>query len=92
MAEQRFELLKCGLCGKAFVQETGKRPTCPDCIAEEDLLYRKVRNLVGDYPDRRISVAEAAKLLGVEERKINYLVECGMFKLVVGRGLLKSGM
>jgi hypothetical protein len=87
MADQSFDLLKCAICGKAFVQEAGKRPTCPDCLDEESMLYRKVRTIVSDYPDRRISVAEAARLLEVEERKINYLVECGMFKLVTGQGL-----
>ncbi|MDR0615807.1 MAG: hypothetical protein LBG29_03270 [Synergistaceae bacterium] len=88
MEDQHFDLLKCAICGKAFAQEAGKRPTCPDCLAEEEVIYRKVRNLVNTCPDRRINVAEAARRLGIEERKINYLVECGMFELAVGVGLI----
>ncbi|MDR1515014.1 MAG: hypothetical protein LBS45_04905 [Synergistaceae bacterium] len=89
MEDRSFDLVKCAFCGKAFVQEAGKRPTCLDCLAEEDIVYRKVRRLVSDNPDRRLSVSEVSKLLDIEERKINYLVECGMFNLVTGGGFLK---
>jgi hypothetical protein len=89
MEEQSFDLVKCVFCERAFVQEAGKRPICMDCLAEEEIVYRKVRNLVSDNPDRRLSVSEASKILGIEERKINYLVECGMFNLVTGGRFLK---
>jgi hypothetical protein len=88
MEDQRFELVKCGFCGKAFAQETGKRPTCPDCLAEEDATYRKIRNLVSNNPERRMNISDVAKRLGIEERKINYLVENGMFNLSVRSGLI----
>jgi predicted AAA+ superfamily ATPase len=83
----QFDLVKCGLCGKAFVYEVGKRPTCPDCAEEENDLYTRIRRLISDHPDRRMNVAEIARILNIEERKINYLVECGMFNLVTNAGL-----
>jgi hypothetical protein len=87
MPDEQYDLIKCGLCGKAFAHEVGSRTTCPDCLGEEDALYRKVRNLLSDYPDRRMGAAEVAKLLGVEERKVNYLVESGMFTLATDIGV-----
>jgi hypothetical protein len=90
MPTGRYDLIKCGLCGRAFVYEIGGKATCPDCLAEEDALYRKVRSILADYSDRRLSAAEVAKLVGVEERKINYLVDCGMFTLVTGIGLFNG--
>jgi hypothetical protein len=87
MPTGRYDLIKCGLCGRAFVYEVGSRPTCPDCAAEEDALYRKIRSLIADYPERRMSVAEVSRLLKVEEKKVSYLVDCGMFSLVSGVGL-----
>ncbi|MDR0649318.1 MAG: hypothetical protein LBF92_08305 [Synergistaceae bacterium] len=86
MEDRRFELVKCVFCGKAFAQEAGKRPTCPDCLAEEDAIYRKIRNLVSNNPDRRMNVSDVAKLLDIEERKINYLIENGMFNLTLRYG------
>jgi hypothetical protein len=90
MEDQRFELVRCAFCGKAFAQEAGKRPTCPDCLAEEDAVYRKIRNLVSNKPDRRMNVSDVARLLGIEERKISYLVENGMFDMSVRSGVISS--
>jgi hypothetical protein len=84
-----YDLVKCGICGKAFVKQSGGRLTCSDCQTEEDALYRKVRTVLGDYPERRLSVAEVAHIVGVEERKINHLVDSGMFSLVSTIGALK---
>ncbi|MDR3321898.1 MAG: hypothetical protein LBS93_05555 [Synergistaceae bacterium] len=89
MSTGQYDLLNCGLCGKAFVKQTGGRPTCPECQAEEDILYRKIRTVLSDYPDRRLGIADVARLVGAEERKINYLVDSGMFKLVNSVGALK---
>ncbi|MDR3254725.1 MAG: hypothetical protein LBT31_04095 [Synergistaceae bacterium] len=88
MSTGQFDLIKCGICGKAFVKYTGGRPTCPDCYAEEEALYRRVRGVLTTYPERRMGIGDVAEMIGVEERKISYLVDIGMFKLTSGLGEL----
>jgi hypothetical protein len=88
--EEIYELVNCVLCGRAFARVAGSRKACPECTAETDELYRQVRNLLGDYPDRRLGTSDIAKLLNVEERKINYLIDCGMFNVITDIGLFNS--
>jgi hypothetical protein len=86
MAAERFDLAKCELCDKAFAYVVGSRSTCPDCVEEGNDLYARIRTLISDHPFRRMTVAEIAKTLGVEERKIIYLAELGLFDLIADEG------
>ena len=77
-----LDLEKCAFCGKAFVATLGHRPVCPECRSEENELYKRIRNLIRDHHDTKLTVSDVAKLLKVDEGKIRYFVEQGMFQLV----------
>jgi len=78
----KLDLGKCRLCEKAVVHEVGKWPLCSACETKQDELYKKIRSLLRDYPDRRLSVADVAEILGTDEREVRYLIESGRFSLV----------
>jgi predicted AAA+ superfamily ATPase len=77
-----LDIMKCSFCGRAFVDANGQRPICADCRDEEERLYKKARDLILDNPGRALSVSAVAEILGVEESKINYFVDHGLFHLV----------
>lgn len=77
-----LDLARCPLCDKAVVYEVGKKLICPECAAEESELYKRVRTLLRDYPNHKLSVSDVARMLGVDEKKISYLIDDGMFQLV----------
>ncbi len=77
-----LDLGRCELCDKAIVYEVGKKPVCPECSEKQNELYMKIRSLLRDYPDRRMSVSDVAEILGADEREVRYLLEDGRFNLV----------
>ncbi|MDR3332344.1 MAG: hypothetical protein LBT08_06930 [Synergistaceae bacterium] len=85
-----FDLIMCSFCGKAFVGVKGHKPICDECKSDEDSLYKKVRTLIRDHPDKGFTVPEVARLFDVEECKINYFVGQGMFQLSRANGLANS--
>lgn len=84
----KFDLAKCGMCGKAFVGVMGARNVCNDCRDEEQKLYHRLRTLIRDNPDRKFSLQEAAQLLRVEEKQIAHLVDNGLVQVVQNRQYL----
>ncbi|MDR1916708.1 MAG: hypothetical protein LBQ58_09070 [Synergistaceae bacterium] len=85
-----LDLVKCGMCDKAVVIERGTKPVCQDCRQEEQELYRRVRALLTDYGDRRFTIQDVAGALGVEEKKITYLVDNGYFQLIRSHIMLED--
>ncbi len=86
-----YELVACGICGKAFVRNVAGRTICPDCREELDRLYRTLRAFLRDHPDYSLSVSDLAELFGVEEKKIQALVSEG--QLLPGeRGIRSEGV
>lgn len=80
-----LDIATCPLCDKAVVYEIGKKPICPECLVEVNDIYNKVRTLLRDYPEKRFGTNDVAKILKVDEKKIKYLLENGMFQLVYDR-------
>lgn len=80
-SDVKLELHKCGLCGKAFVGAASFGAVCSDCKEDEDRLYRKARALIRDNPDKVLHIADAARLLKVDEHKIMFLVSKGYIQL-----------
>jgi predicted RNA-binding Zn-ribbon protein involved in translation (DUF1610 family) len=85
-----LDLVKCGICGKAVVIERGAEQICPNCRNDEKRLYRAVRALLTEYPDRRFTIQDVASELKVDDKKITHLVESGYFQLVRSHVLLDS--
>jgi hypothetical protein len=77
-----LDIIRCSFCGRAFVDTDGHRPVCASCRNEEEVLYKKARDLIRDNPGRMFGVADIARIFDVEENKISYFVDCGMFHLV----------
>jgi hypothetical protein len=82
-----LDLIKCAFCGKAFVDADGQRPVCKDCRGSEDKLYKKIRSMIRDNPERPYSVAEVAQIFGVAEATVNYFVDYGLLQLARGNRL-----
>ena len=78
--EAKGRMTKCDGCFERV--EVGKKPICPECSAKQNELYMKIRSLLRDYPDRRMSVSDVAEILGADEREVRYLLEDGRFRLV----------
>lgn len=77
----KLDLGKCELCEKAVVYEVGNSPICPECQTKQNELYMKIRSLLRDYPDRRMSISDVAEILNVDEREVRHLRENGRFWL-----------
>lgn len=77
-----LDLGRCLLCGQAVVYEAGKSPICPECARKQDELYARIRSLLRDYHDCRMSISDVAEFLNVDERDVRFLVESGRFYLV----------
>jgi hypothetical protein len=77
-----LDLVECGICGKAVVIERGAKNICPRCRDDEQRLYRNVRTLLTEYPDRRFTIQDVAAELKIDDKKITHLVENGYFQLV----------
>jgi hypothetical protein len=77
-----LDIMRCSFCGRAFVDIDGHRPVCESCRDEEEVLYKKARDLIRDNPERVFSVADVARIFDVDENKISYFVDCGMLHLV----------
>lgn len=73
----KLDLRECRACGKAFVSKGETDVVCPSCRIDMDALYDDVRDFLRDNPKRGFSAAEIAEQLGVEERKIQALLEEG---------------
>lgn len=84
----KFDITKCGMCGKAFVGVAGTRNVCENCREEEQAIYNQLRRLIRDNPNRRLTIDEAAKLTGIDVRKINHLVDSGLLQLVKDKQFL----
>ncbi|MDR1482705.1 MAG: hypothetical protein LBI74_08780 [Synergistaceae bacterium] len=80
-----LDIIRCSFCGRAFVDIGGHRPVCVNCRDEEEILYRKARDLIRDNPDREFGVADIAKIFDVDECKINSFIDCGLFHLAPKR-------
>jgi hypothetical protein len=80
-----FDLVKCGMCGKAVVVQAGLRSVCDACRKEEQKLYMRVRSLLTDNERGALTVQDVAELLEVDEKQIVHLVESGFFQLVMKR-------
>jgi hypothetical protein len=78
-----LDLVKCGMCGKATVVASGSRAVCDACRDEERKLYARVRALLREYGDTRLTIQRIADMLGTDEKKISHLVNCGYFQLVL---------
>lgn len=61
-----MELANCVRCGKVFAR-IGKN-ICPDCLAKEEELYKKVREYLEENPG--LTVQEVAQRCGVDPKKI----------------------
>jgi hypothetical protein len=85
-----LDIAQCGLCQTAVVVAEGARPICDNCREEELRLYNQIRELLRKSGGT-LTVADVSKTLKVEERKINFLVEGGMFKFVHSRTLPEGG-
>ncbi len=85
----KFDIAKCGMCGKAFIGVAGLRNVCDNCRDEEQELYKKLRNLIRDNPGRQLTIEDAVSLLSVEARKIHHLVDSGLVQLVKSKKFLE---
>lgn len=85
----KFDIAKCGMCGKAFIGVAGLRNVCDHCRDEEQALYTELRRLIRDNPDRRLTIEDAVCLLNVEVRKIHHLVDSGLIQLVKSKKFLE---
>lgn len=84
----KMDITKCLICDKAMVAPVGQTPICPECEQGEGDLYKKIRQMLRDYPDRRVTVKEAAKMFNVDEKRIKAMIKKGLFTLVAnGEGL-----
>ena len=62
------EIKVCRSCGK-LINYNGYGPAlCPQCAAEEDKLFRKVRNYIYNHPDAKL--ADTAEACGVKKALI----------------------
>lgn len=77
----KLDLGKCELCDKAVVHEVGKSSICPECMVKQNELYVKIRSLLRDYPDRRMTITDVAEILAVDEREVRHLLGSGLFSL-----------
>lgn len=84
--DTRLDFNKCPLCGRAFVGFAGMNTVCEDCRDEEQYIYNRVRSIVRESDNKRLTIEEAAKRLRVAEHKIRYLVEKGLVHLSSGGG------
>jgi hypothetical protein len=84
----KFDIAKCGMCGKAFIGVSGMRNVCDNCRDEEQELYEKLRAIIRYSPDRQLTIADAASILHVEERKIHHLVDNGLVQIVKSKKFL----
>jgi hypothetical protein len=71
------------MCGKATVVEQGERCVCSVCLEEERILYVRVRTLLRDNEESRLTIKDVAEMLEIDERKITHLVDSGYFKLAL---------
>lgn len=60
--------LKCRCCGKQFNASGALGKLCPNCIANEENTYLKVRSFVKDNPG--VSIQEVSEILSVSKTKI----------------------
>ncbi|GHV31111.1 hypothetical protein FACS1894167_12960 [Synergistales bacterium] len=79
-----LDLAQCGYCGKAFVGAAGGRAICPDCEQEVRGLYDRVRLLISDQPNRMMYAGNIAERLGVSEKEVLKLVDCGLISYSSG--------
>ncbi len=61
-----MELVNCARCGKVFAR-VGKN-ICPDCLAEEEETFKKVREFIEENPG--LTVHEVAEKCAVAPKKI----------------------
>lgn len=85
----KFDIAKCGMCGKAFIGVAGLRNVCENCRDEEQALYKKLRKLIRDNPGQRLTIEDAISVLNVEGRKIHHLVDSGLVQLVKDKKFLE---
>lgn len=84
----KFDIAKCGICGKAFVGVAGTRSVCESCRDEEQAIYNKVRRLIRDNTDRKLTVDEVVRLTGIDRSKIIHLVDSGLLQIVKDKQFL----
>ncbi|MCX7827599.1 MAG: hypothetical protein N2315_00080 [Thermanaerothrix sp.] len=68
-----LDLISCVMCGKAFVAPRGGAPFCPACKDEAVRLYMVIRAMLRGFPSLRLSVRDAADVLGVPEEVVKAL-------------------
>jgi hypothetical protein len=73
-----LDLTRCGYCGKAFVGAAGGKAVCPDCDEKVRDFYDKVRLMISDQPNRVMNAWNIADRLGVSEKEVLKLVDCGL--------------
>lgn len=61
-----MQLANCRSCGKIF--QKVNRNLCPQCLADEDALFRKVRDFLEKNPG--LTVAEVARACKVDQKRI----------------------
>jgi DNA replication initiation complex subunit (GINS family) len=85
----KFDIAKCGMCGKAFIGVSGMRSVCENCRDEEQVLYKKLREIIRDNPEKQLTISDAVSMLKVDERKIHHLVDSGLVQLVKSQKFLR---
>ena len=78
-----FDLVKCGMCGKAAVVIEGGKRVCKECLDAERELFDEIRDFINENPEVDFTLQNTAKVLNVKESQIKHLVDSGYFKLTV---------
>jgi len=87
-----FDLVKCGMCGKAAVIVEGHRHVCEGCRDGERVLYDLVKTFIIENPSSNHTMQKIAASLKVKESQVKHLIDSGFFKLTLTGIQLYDGL